>query len=64
MDEVEQDLRTLEEIKIEGVSYEDYLKWDTSRRKRYPMATHWVYQSRVGDFRVAEWNIYYGGHVK
>ena len=36
-------------------SYASYIKWDAARRERFPQATHWIYQSRIGEFRVADW---------
>ena len=38
-----------------AASYDNYVKWDEARKKRFPQATHWIYQSRIGDFKVAEW---------
>lgn len=42
------------------VSYASYAAWDNARRVKYPIATHWIYQSRIGEFKVAEWNINFG----
>lgn len=44
-------------IQANEPSYEEYVKWDEARRVAFPNARHWIYQSRVGDTRVAEWSI-------
>ena len=44
-------------------TYKAYVEWDDARRARFPNAKHWIYQSRIGECKVAEWNIYGGGHI-
>ena len=35
--------------------YSDYVEWDLARKARFPHAVHWIYQSRIGETKVAEW---------
>ena len=35
--------------------YLSYCAWDEERRKTFPAASHWIYQSRLGGQKVAEW---------
>mgnify|MGYP001613739058 CR=1 FL=1 len=36
-------------------SYEAYAAWDEERRKAFPQASHWIYQSRIRGEKVATW---------
>ena len=36
-------------------TFEAYQEWDRARRTRFPAASHWIYQSRLEGFKVAEW---------
>lgn len=37
-------------------TWQEYLKFDEARRKRYPSARHWIYKSWMEEFKVAEFD--------